>query len=257
MNFCAYCLTPPCFWEKYWAWESASAAQTSMACSSLRPIRRARSSSFPAAASKYHWPAAFFISGMGNAWLSAPTSNNSLPSASFRHLFITWYALANLFIAALSSATSPEEMISTDPGPKITSTASRLCDFAASASALPASSGEAKVLGAVWADSGCSFLLQAVKESSNRRAIVSGNENDTKLARLRTKSSIAILLGCVSLLLPGLEIPFTICGHHHRHHHAILRHPIRRPRRACPSPARWTTVNPSRHRRNRQSGCPS
>ena len=46
--------------------------------------------SFPAGASKYHWPAAFFMSGIGNASLSAPTSNNSLLSLNFRQRFVIW-----------------------------------------------------------------------------------------------------------------------------------------------------------------------
>src|SRR5271165_6612497 len=204
MNFCAYCLTPPCFWEKYWAWDSASATVTSIAASSSRPMRRARISSFPSAASKYHWPAEFFISGIGNGWFSAPTSSNSLPSPSFRHRFITWYAFANPSRDVLSSAVSPVEMISADPGPKIAIIASRFCDFAASARALPASSGEAKALGAACVSGACSFLWQAVRQANRTKLSVSSNEEEGNLVRLPAKSSIATSDGCVFMLLPPL-----------------------------------------------------
>src|SRR5271166_3705142 len=64
------------------------AATTSIAASSLSPIRRERISSFPAAVSKYHCPALFFLSGIGKGLLSAPTTSTSLPSVCWRQRFM-------------------------------------------------------------------------------------------------------------------------------------------------------------------------
>src|SRR5271166_2641065 len=76
MNFAAYCFafSPSCAWAKYSACASATAPQTSMIASSFRPIRRFRSSSFPAAKLKNHFPSPFFLRGIGKGKLSGPTS---------------------------------------------------------------------------------------------------------------------------------------------------------------------------------------
>ena len=102
-----------------------------LGCESARPRRhRWRDSSSADAArqylifagdstSKYHCPAAFFISGMGNASFCAPTIKSSLPSLSFRQRFIPVGARKIYQLATLSSVGSPVERISFDSGPRL------------------------------------------------------------------------------------------------------------------------------------------
>src|ERR1039458_5148635 len=84
-------------------------------------------------------------------------------------------------------------MRSFEPGPKMASIASRLSDLAASTSALPASSGEAKVFCTTVVAAGCScFLLHETREITSAKSA----QRIQRCETLRLSCNIPILRPC-------------------------------------------------------------
>src|SRR5580658_4103002 len=140
-----------------------------MAANSLRPIRRARISSFPATVSKNQRPSPFCFSGMGKGKLSTPSTRICDLSSILRQRFMVPYAATKASAVSLSWVASPEATSCFDSGPKIATTVSGFPDCAAAMSALPASSGEANVLASAVDAAGVSGLLHEERQMMSAR----------------------------------------------------------------------------------------
>src|SRR5262245_51784112 len=110
--------------------------------SSLRPIRRLSTSSFPSFVSKRQ-PAFSFTMGIGKIHSSLPTTSSAISSPDFISLFASPYDFRKRSRSALSAAASPELTIPFASGPRMASTA--FWSPAAATRAFTASSGEANV----------------------------------------------------------------------------------------------------------------
>src|SRR5215831_15984644 len=180
-----------------------------MAVSSPSPMRRARTSSLPAAVSKAHWPDAVCFNGMGKGKLSAPMYRIWLPARFLLQRFIWLYPVTKRCALFLSFTASPEKRTSLPSGPKIAISASWSPFLAASKSAAPAAAGEAKVFWAPVADSDFSApLVSRFLHATNEAPSASASTS----VSIKRRVDQSLFLYSVAADIPISQFPnFLVC----------------------------------------------